>query len=159
TQGALPAGTYIYGDYCSGEIFGWDGTSQNLLLDTPMNISSFGEDEVGEVYVVNLGGSVSRIVASSSCTFSIAPTSQSFASTGGTGSTNVTAGAGCPWSAVANDSWLRITGGASGNGNGSVNYSVDANTSTSPRSGTLTVAGRTFTVTQDGAPCTYSISP
>ena len=39
-----------------GEIFGWDGANQNLLLDTTMNISSFGEDQAGEVYVVNLGG-------------------------------------------------------------------------------------------------------
>ena len=161
TQGALPDGTYIYGDYCSGEIFGWDGTTQNRLLDTTMNISSFGEDEAGEVYVVNLGGSVSRIVASTSCTYSIAPTSQDFAAAGGTGTTAVTAGTSCPWSAVANVSWLHITSGASGSGNGNVGYSVDTNTSTSPRSGTLTVAGQTFTVNQAGAPpaCPSAINP
>ena len=44
-QGALPDGTYVYGDYCTGEIFGWDGGTQTLLLDTTLNISSFGEDE------------------------------------------------------------------------------------------------------------------
>lgn len=45
SQGALPPGTYIYGDYCSGEIFAWDGSTQSVLLVTGMNISSFGEDE------------------------------------------------------------------------------------------------------------------
>jgi hypothetical protein len=60
SQGALPPGTYIYGDYCSGEIFAWNGSTQSVLLDTAFNISSFGEDEAGELYVVNLGGSVSR---------------------------------------------------------------------------------------------------
>ena len=60
-QGTLPPGTYVYGDYCSGEIFAWDGAPQTLLLDTAMNISSFGEDEQGELYVVDLGGTVSRI--------------------------------------------------------------------------------------------------
>ncbi|MBK9607175.1 MAG: PQQ-dependent sugar dehydrogenase [Betaproteobacteria bacterium] len=62
-QGALPPGTYVYGDYCTGEIFAWDGAAQTRLLDTGMNISSFGEDEQGELYVVDLGGTVSRIVS------------------------------------------------------------------------------------------------
>jgi hypothetical protein len=161
SQGALPAGTYVYGDYCSGEIFAWDGNTQSVLLDTTLNISSFGEDETGELYVVHLGGTVSRIVSSVACTYAISPTSQSLAAGGGPGSDiTVTAGAGCAWTAVSNDSWIHVTAGASGSGTSSVGYSVDANASTSPRSGTLTIAGRTFTVNQSGAPvCAYSISP
>ena len=64
TQNALPLGTYVYGDYCTGEIFSWNGTSQTVQLDTTMGISSFGEDEQGELYVVNLNGTVSKIVSS-----------------------------------------------------------------------------------------------
>jgi glucose/arabinose dehydrogenase len=67
-QGSLdtfPPGSYIYGDYCTGEIFMWNGTTQQLLMDTSMNISSFGEDEWGELYVVDLGGSVFKFVNSS----------------------------------------------------------------------------------------------
>ncbi len=125
-----------------------------------MNISSFGEDEAGELYVVNLGGTVSKIVSTTPCTFAISPTSQSLGSSGGTGSVGVTAGTGCGWTAVSNDPWIHVASGSSGSGNGSVGYSADANTSTSPRSGTITVAGKTFTVNQSGAPvCTYSISP
>ncbi len=63
TQGTLPGGTYVYGDYCTGEIFAWDGAAQSLLLDTALNISSFGEDEAGEIYVVGLGGTLSRLAA------------------------------------------------------------------------------------------------
>ncbi len=59
--GTFPLGTYIYGDYCTGEIFMWDGSSQSLLLDTTMSIASFGEDEQGELYVVDNAGTVSRI--------------------------------------------------------------------------------------------------
>ena len=55
-QGALTDGTYVYGDFCSGEILGWNGSTQSVLLDTAMSISSFGEDEAGEMYVVNLAG-------------------------------------------------------------------------------------------------------
>jgi hypothetical protein len=159
SQGALPPGTYVYGDYCSGEIFAWNGSAQSILLDTTLNISSFGEDEQGELYVVNLGGTVSKIVPALPCTYSVSPTSTSFASGGGTGSVAVTAGSGCARTAVANVSWVHVTSGASGSGNGNVGYSADVNTSSSPRSGTITIAGEIVTVNQDGASCTYSISP
>ncbi len=56
------AGTYLFADYCSGEIFGRRRNATSLLLDTDLRIASFGEDEAGEVYVVDLGGAVYRIV-------------------------------------------------------------------------------------------------
>jgi hypothetical protein len=160
SQGAVPSGRYIYGDYCSGEIFAWDGTTQSVLLDTSQNISSFGQDEAGEIYVVGLGGTVSRIASTTPCTYDIAPPNQNVVASGGTGSVAVTAGAGCAWTAAANASWVHVTSGASGSGNGNLGYSVDANTSSSPRSGTMTIAGQTFTVNQAGAgPCTSTIAP
>jgi glucose/arabinose dehydrogenase len=61
-RGTFPTGAYIYGDYCTGEIFMLQGMTQSLLLDTTLGISSFGEDEAGEIYVVGLGGSVNRLV-------------------------------------------------------------------------------------------------
>ena len=84
------------------------------------------------------------------CTYSISPTSASYTSASGTGSVNVTAGAGCAWTAVSNAAWITITAGASGSGNGSVNYSVAANTGAT-RNGTMTIAGLTFSVTQSSA--------
>ena len=61
TKGTFRQTHYVYGDYCTGEIFVLDGATQKLLLDTPMQISSFGEDEAGEIYVVGIGGTVQRI--------------------------------------------------------------------------------------------------
>jgi hypothetical protein len=84
-----------------------------------------------------------------SCTYSISPTSQSFNSSGGTGSVDVTTQSGCSWTAISNVSWITITSGSSGTGNGTVNYSVSTNTG-SQRTGTITIAGETFTVTQEG---------
>jgi hypothetical protein len=160
SQNVLPAGTYVYADYCTGEIFGWDGSTQRILLDTAMNISSFGEDEQGELYVVNLGGTVSKIVSLTPCTYSIAPSSQSFASIGGTGSVTLTTGSGCDWTAVPTASWLHVTSGSSGTGGGTVAYSVDDNISSSPRTGTIAVSGQTFTVNQSGVSGgTSSIAP
>jgi hypothetical protein len=52
---------------------------------------------------------------------------------------------------------MRVVGIVGRGGNGSVTYSVQANTGSS-RTGTLTVAGQVVSISQ-GAACTYSISP
>ncbi len=96
--------------------------------------------------------------AAAPCTFAISSNSLSVVAAGDTGSTTVTAAAGCAWTAASNDSWITVTSGASGSGNGSVGFSVAANPNTSARPGTLTIAGQTFTVTQAAAPCTFAIS-
>jgi glucose/arabinose dehydrogenase len=63
SRSSLPAGSYVYADYCTGEMFLLDSGTSSLLLDTALNISAFGEDESGELYVVGLGGTVHRIAA------------------------------------------------------------------------------------------------
>ena len=59
-------GAYLYGDYCSGKIWAalWTGNrwESRLLLQTKLRISSFGEDAAGEVYLVDHGGAVYRLV-------------------------------------------------------------------------------------------------
>ncbi len=62
TKGTLPNGAYIYGDYCSGQYYYWNGSNQILIEDTPRNIPSFGQDEAGELYLVGLGGTVEKII-------------------------------------------------------------------------------------------------
>ncbi len=64
--GTLPNGSYIYGDYCTGEILLWTGGQQVPLHDiADFNLVSFGEDEDGELYVVQMGtGIVQKVVQS-----------------------------------------------------------------------------------------------
>ncbi|MCM3879033.1 MAG: hypothetical protein ND807_02895 [Vicinamibacterales bacterium] len=93
------------------------------------------------------------------CTYGISPTTQSIAAAGSSATTAVTTTSGCTWTATSNASWISITSGSSGTGNGTTAYTVAANTVTTPRTGTLTVAGKTLTVNQSAAPCTFSISP
>jgi hypothetical protein len=50
---------------------------------------------------------------------------------------------------VANDSWITVLTGASGSGNGTVTFQVSNNNTGIQRTGTMTIAGRTFTVNQD----------
>jgi glucose/arabinose dehydrogenase len=67
------AGRYFYGDYCSGEVFllsktqaGTASRTPDVALKTSFRISSFGEDETGELYVLDHAGGVYRIAPSSS---------------------------------------------------------------------------------------------
>ncbi len=85
------------------------------------------------------------------CSYAISPTSRSHDSNAGSGSVSVTAGNGCAWSVLNSTAWITVTSGPSGTGNGSVTYSFTSNSSTTSRSGTLTIGGQTFTVTQQGA--------
>ena len=82
------------------------------------------------------------------CTYSISPSSQQFNASGGTESVGVIAADDCSWTAKSNANWIVITSGSSGNGNGSVTYTVAASTGDSQRTGTMSIAGRTFNVTQ-----------
>lgn len=65
---AIPdlVGAYLFGDWCSGTVWASyrdeAGTwFTNAYLETGFNISAFGEDEAGEMYIVDHGGQVLRI--------------------------------------------------------------------------------------------------
>jgi hypothetical protein len=54
-------GVYFYADYCRGKIWGLsfsNGWQSHLLLDTDLLISTFGEDEAGNLYLADLSGGV-----------------------------------------------------------------------------------------------------
>lgn len=68
-------------------------------------------------------------------------------------------GTDCAWTAASNDSFITITAGTNGTGNGKVSFVVGGNTNVTALVGTLTIAGQTFTVNQDAGGCTYKLSP
>jgi len=82
------------------------------------------------------------------CTYSIDPPSRIFPPSGGPGSISVFAPSFCSWTPSGSASWITITSG-SGSGDGTVRYSVSANTGISVRSAVITVADKSHTVTQD----------
>jgi hypothetical protein len=87
-----------------------------------------------------------------SCTYQISPVGANVSSASGSGSVQVTAGAGCAWTAAASGGgFVTITSGASGTGNGTVQYSFTANGTGSVRSTTLTIAGKSYTVSQNAS--------
>ena len=74
------------------------------------------------------------------CVYFLGNDGQAFPPAGGTASVTVTAGEGCPWTVVSNDSWVNISNGNSGTGNGTIMYQVPAN-SAGGRAATLTISG------------------
>ena len=134
-------------------------------------ISNMTASDAGsyDVVITNAcGREISSPVTLAIHTFSLNPTSQNFSASGSTGIVNVTSTGSCGWTATSNASWVSITSGASGTAPGTVGFTVAANAGLSQRTGTITIAGLTFTVTQDGtvppantfqfSQSTYSIS-
>src|SRR2546423_936559 len=86
-----------------------------------------------------------------SCSFEIDPESKKFDAEGGGDRVRVRATDGCAWTASTQNGWITITGGAAGKGNGEVRYQVAANPGAA-RDGAVTVAERTLSIKQEGAP-------
>jgi hypothetical protein len=141
----------------------WTATANVGWLTLSSGASGTGNGTVAFTVAVNTGAArsgtltiggqtftVSQNAPPPPCSFGIAPTSQNVSRSGGSGSIAVTASApSCAWTATAGAPWLTITSGASGTGNGTVGFSATANPGGS-RSGTLTIGGQAFTVTQAG---------
>ena len=94
------------------------------------------------------------------CSYALSTSSLSFGPSGGPGSVHVTAADHCTWTAVSDRAWMSITSGSSGTGNGVVNVNLTANPSEAARTGTLTIAGQSVSVQEEGlGACTLEISP
>jgi hypothetical protein len=160
-------------DVTSGEGCPWTASSNGTWLTITSGKTGTGTGTVAYSFTANTSTSSTRattlsvagktvsITQSAACGFTVSPTSKDFTPAGGTGTITVTpTRSDCAWTASVSTTatWITITAGQSGLGNGTVSYSVAVNSSTSSRSGSMTVAGRTVTITQapDISSCTYS---
>jgi hypothetical protein len=118
-----------------------------------------GAPRSGRITLGNQAFLINQESGVSSCTYNLSSITVAVPAGGSPGSVNVTAGESCTWTATSNAAWITVTGVTSGTGNGAVSYGVQANTGTA-RAGTISIAGKTFTVNQaDGTPsCTYQLS-
>jgi hypothetical protein len=119
--------------------------SENVLLS----------ERVG--YLAVAGSVVVVTQAATVCTYALAPSGATHGSGGETGLVTVSTGPNCPWDVINTNSWILLTGTTNAVGAGTVSYSVQANPTALTRTGVLQVAGESFVVTQDGAPCSYSL--
>lgn len=94
---------------------------------------------------------VYTITQDSACVFTVDDKSGAVPAEGGTRSISVDASReDCSWKAIDDSSWIAIVSGASGIGNGTVQYKVDANPGTTSRNGAITVAGKVLDISQVG---------
>ncbi|WP_052567237.1 M6 family metalloprotease domain-containing protein [Candidatus Magnetobacterium casense] len=130
-------------------ISGSSGNGNGTVAYT-VAINSSTSQRSGTMTIAGQTFTVTQEGAPTCTNYTLTLTNKTFTSSGGSSSVGVMANTACSWTATSNDSWITITSGSSGNGNGTVAYTVAVNTSTSQRTGTMTIAGKTFTVTQEG---------
>jgi len=119
------------------------------------SLSAVNNNGVTSLFAFTHGRGAFRVTIPASCA-TVTPLNQAFFSPGNNGSVTVTknlsATVPCDWNAMSNSSFITINSGAPGSGNGTVSFTVAPNTTGTARVGTLTVAGRNVTITQDAAP-------
>src|SRR5579871_6306692 len=93
------------------------------------------------------------------CTVAASVNTGSFAASGGAGVLQITAPGVCAWTAAANSGWVTFGGATTGQGNGSVPFSVQPNPGHTGRTATLDVAGQTVVVTQTASACAATVTP
>ncbi len=147
----------------------WTATSDQTWLSVTTGASGTGSGTMAFAAAPNASAARSATITvagkpftvaqdAAPCTYTIAPPSSVVPAAGGQGTFNVAAHAACPWTAVAGADWIAVTSGGTGDGAGTVGFSVAANPLSAARTGTITAAGQTFTITQP-APCFYSVTP
>jgi hypothetical protein len=145
----------------AGSTCGWTATSNAFWITINSGLSGTGNGTVRVAVADNtgpartgtatIGGQPLTVTQSDGCTYSISPTSQTLSRAAGPGGPiSVTAGAGCLWTAQTTATWIHVTSGATGSGNGTVTFTVDEfNMGGNSRNGTITIGGENFTVKQD----------
>jgi len=128
-----------------------DGLGSEARFNYPGGLAV---DSADDVYVADTSNHAIR-KGVKVCSCAIDPTTASWGVTGGAGSASVTTVPGCAWTAASSAPWITVTSGGSGNGNGSVGYTVAVNAGAA-RTGTITMAGRTLTINQE--PVTYALT-
>ncbi|RPI51962.1 MAG: hypothetical protein EHM49_06350, partial [Deltaproteobacteria bacterium] len=160
-----PASAYFNASGGSGSVSvatqsgcSWTAASNDAWIHTTSGDSGTGSGTVNYSVNANTGSSRTGTMTiagqtftvsqgeAGTCTYAIDPASANIGLHGGSGSVDVTADPGCSWEASSNVSWISITSGSSGTGNGTVMYMVYR--SRTARTGTVTIAGQTFTVSQ-----------
>lgn len=92
------------------------------------------------------------------CNPSISSSSFNTSADEATRTINLALAGGCPWTVTNNYNWITVSP-MNGNGSSPIDIQVAANANTAGRTGVVSIAGQSYTVRQDGAVCTYTLSP
>ncbi len=145
----------------------WTATSQALWIHVPGSAGGSGTGAVtftvdanpglarsgtltvaGQIVVFNQSAGASTPTPACAYSLSIGSTVNGYPNGGTFPVAVTTTSSECAWTAVSTATWIHVTGGGSGIGNGTFTFVLDANTGGSGRSGTLTAAGEIVVVNQ-----------
>ncbi len=131
------------------------GTGNGTLLVTVTSNEASLIARAGDLSIA--GQTLTIDQAGLTCPYSLQSTTGSVPAAGGSGTVGLVTPAICSWTSGSNDpAWLTSLT-TSGSGTFNVQFVAQPNVSPAPRTGTLTIGGLTYTVTQDGAPCSYTL--
>lgn len=90
--------------------------------------------------------------AGAPCQYALSKTGDTIIASGGQLSVGISTLSGCSWTASANVSWITVQSGRTGSSSGTIVLAVASNPNADSRTGTVTVAGQIYTVTQAAKP-------
>jgi uncharacterized protein (TIGR03437 family) len=128
-----------------------DASIGYAIRPNPSSVMRSGVIKVGTVQAV-----VTQL--GMTCIPDMTPPSATIVAGGGNGSFSFTTNPLCGWTAVTQQSWIRVTSAAVGTGNGQVQFTVAPNTGRL-RTGSIGVSGRGFTISQEGLDCSFRVTP
>ncbi|HEY0548842.1 MAG TPA: BACON domain-containing carbohydrate-binding protein [Verrucomicrobiae bacterium] len=149
----FPSGTNVLVEVYFGATAGVASASTAVTF-TNQPIAPEVSDADAQILPVSFVGGTVLI----QCNYSLNTNAAFFTAAAGTSSVNLTADAGCAWTIINTNPWVAITSPTNGAGSATVNLSVIANSNLATRVGTIVIAGRNFTVTQQGLVCSYALS-
>lgn len=127
---------------------GCSGSIMNSAIQQPTDqFCQFSRNQITN-YVLGSGTCLTRLTPPG-CSYSLSGTSLNFGAAGGTSAVNVTATGGCAWAVAEAAAWLD-SAPATGNGPGTVNFTIAANTG-GPRRAIMDIGGQKFTVLQSAS--------
>src|SRR6218665_304429 len=135
---------------CSTDGSAWRSPSDTRLTTTVPEGTLYLKIE--PYYRRYTGTYAAKIELKAGCRGVLSASSKEARREAGVGELTVTTGSSCIWTAASNVEWITVTSEANAIGSGNVRYSYTENTSLSSRTGTITIADETYTVTQAPAP-------
>src|ERR1043166_7002165 len=108
--------------------------------------------------LVNIAGQVLTVSQDPApCTYALGFTTVNYRVGLTNDQVSVTTLTGCVWTAASGTNWITVSSAANNTNSGTVTYTVQANPTGLPRTGTVSIAGQVLTVSQDAAACTYAL--
>ena len=139
-----------YNDWDYDKLYGTFGSTSCAIDDLVIFHQALTSAEVRELYEASRAKVIYHTVQQGVQTAKLSETNQVAAAEGVNSSVQLTLAQNVNWAAAANDDWIHITSDTEGAGSAEIAFTVDANPLVVSRTGTLTIAGLTLTIEQEG---------